>query len=102
MSVKTDVVEREITNRVRWAMRWHRLTDNKEIAQFVFDGPKIQAIINDEDFSQELMPLVLTKLVDLVVEANQAEDREQRLAELRQTHSDELVKLLAELVNEQD
>jgi hypothetical protein len=102
MSVKKDAVERKITNRVRMAMRWHMLTDRKEIPQFVLDDPKMRPIIDDEEFLQEVVPLVLTELAGLIVEANKAEDPKQRLAELQQTYGDELVKLVVEVVNEQD
>jgi hypothetical protein len=102
VSAKKDAVERKITNRVRMAVRWHMLTDRKEIPQFVLDDPKIRPLIDDEEFLQEVLPLVLTELACLVVEANKADHPKQRLAELQQTYGDELVTLVVKVVNEQD
>jgi hypothetical protein len=102
MSVKKHAVERKITSRVRMAVRWHRLRDEKGIAQFVLDDPKIKAINDDEELSQEVMPLVLMDLFGLVFGAYQAEDPERRLAELRQTYGDKLVQLVVEALNGQE
>lgn len=102
MSDPTSVINRKIANRVSTAIRWHKLTDLEQVSRFVFDDPEIRAFCDDEAFEHERLYFMVSAAVDELWAAYEAEDPEQRIAELRRKCGDKLVDLLIEIRNAED
>jgi len=98
----TGVIKRKIANRVRTATRWHKLTNEATVRQFVLDDPGIKAFIHEAS-EDEKMRYVVSKLVEALYEAPSeigSNSRERYITELRRVYG-AIVDLVVEALNEQ-